>query len=123
MSNWLQCPKAGEVPNYDYLEGFINTSTWKSWKLNESLTFMKETSAETILRGRFSKSEEIDEDGSCSKYTERNTLKNSFFVTKNENTVGGGAGAVLDALAAYLRYLEGTARDNWQEYVMNSLKH
>ncbi|XWS61020.1 hypothetical protein CRYUN_Cryun07bG0089900 [Craigia yunnanensis] len=29
--------------------------------------------------------------------------------------VGGGTNSVLNALAAYLRYLEGTARDDWQE--------
>lgn len=79
---------------------------------------MKKTSAETILRDKLSKSKENYKDGPRSKYIERKILKNSFFVTKNENTIGGGAGAVLNALDAYLRYLEGTARDNWQEYVL-----
>ncbi|XP_074355151.1 uncharacterized protein LOC141693864 isoform X2 [Apium graveolens] len=31
------------------------------------------------------------------------------------SSVGGGTGEVLNALAAYLRYLEGTMRDDWQE--------
>ncbi|PKI54488.1 hypothetical protein CRG98_025002 [Punica granatum] len=102
----------GELPKYDYLEGIMNASPSK---LNGSWTFMKQTSAETILRERLSKSDEKNKVGFLSSYSERKKLKNSFFVTKNGNTVGGGAGAVLNALHAYLRYLEGTARDNWQE--------
>ncbi|KAK4766595.1 hypothetical protein SAY87_008237 [Trapa incisa] len=102
----------GEVPNYDYLEEFMKTGTLK---LNDSWASMKAKSADTLLRERISKSEGINADGSFYMYTEDKTLKNSFFMTKNENAVGGGEGAVLDALAAYLRYLEGTARANWQE--------
>ena len=46
-------------------------------------------------------------------------MNNSAFITRSRDTVGGGTEAVLNALAGYLRYLEGTSRDDWQEYVMS----
>lgn len=46
---------------------------------------------------------------------QRKRLKNSVFGTSKRNMVAGGTKVVLNALAAYLRYLEGTARDDWQE--------
>ena len=45
----------------------------------------------------------------------RKRLKNSVFGTSKGSIVAGGTKVVLNALAAYLRYLEGTARDDWQE--------
>ncbi|CAH2077995.1 unnamed protein product [Thlaspi arvense] len=42
-------------------------------------------------------------------------VQNSAFVTRKRDTVGGGTEVVLNALAGYLRYLEGTSRDDWQE--------
>ncbi|GMH08801.1 hypothetical protein Nepgr_010641 [Nepenthes gracilis] len=50
-------------------------------------------------------------EGSC----QRIMLKNSVFGTTEGNIVAGGTHVVLDALDAYLRYLEGTTRDDWQE--------
>ena len=47
--------------------------------------------------------------------TRRKQVDKSAFVTQKGNIVGGGTNTVLNALAAYLRYLEGTARDEWQE--------
>lgn len=47
-------------------------------------------------------------------YGKRN-LKNSVFVSEEGNVVAGGTDVALNALAGYLRYLEGTARDDWQE--------
>ncbi|KAL6004875.1 hypothetical protein ACLOJK_005431 [Asimina triloba] len=52
---------------------------------------------------------------STSRSTLRKVIVNSAFISREGTLVGGGAGAVLNALAAYLRYLEGTARDDWQE--------
>lgn len=42
----------------------------------------------------------------------------TVFLTQEGNSVGGGTSAALNALAAYLRYLEGTTRYDWQEYVV-----
>lgn len=49
--------------------------------------------------------------------TQRKKPENSVFITSKRNIVAGGTDVVLNALAAYFRYLEGTARDDWQEYV------
>lgn len=48
-------------------------------------------------------------------------MENSVFISRKSNIVKGGTDVVLNALAAYLRYLEGTARDDWQEYVDKGL--
>lgn len=40
---------------------------------------------------------------------------NSFFASEDTSDVRGGADMTLGALAAYLRYLEGTGRDDYQE--------
>lgn len=55
---------------------------------------------------------------SNNEVNQRKRLERSAFVTQQGNFVGGGTSVVLDALAAYLRYLEGTARYEWQEYVL-----
>nr|XP_009787874.1 PREDICTED: uncharacterized protein LOC104235751 isoform X2 [Nicotiana sylvestris] len=53
-------------------------------------------------------------DSSLKKIQRKRPVK-SAFVTQCGNIVGGGTSLVLNALAAYLRYLEGTSRDEWQE--------
>ncbi|KAJ6410681.1 hypothetical protein OIU84_007437 [Salix udensis] len=77
----------GLLPTLDNLKKFVNESPSK-W--NESWALLKEMSNETISQKHLSKS-------------------------GKQNVVGGGTNSVLNALAAYLRYLEGTARDDWQE--------
>ncbi|XP_010671998.2 uncharacterized protein LOC104888671 [Beta vulgaris subsp. vulgaris] len=47
--------------------------------------------------------------------TRRKRLKNSVFGTSKGNIVAGGTEVLLNAIAGYLRYLEGTPRDDWQE--------
>lgn len=46
---------------------------------------------------------------------ESQRLQKSFFLSATGQEVVGGMDMVLDALDAYLRYLEGTSRDEWQE--------
>lgn len=66
-------------------------------------------------------SKRSDQKIGSSNITERKRPERSAFVTQQKNSVGGGTSNVLNALAAYLRYLEGTARDEWQEYVLATL--
>ncbi|KAE9464981.1 hypothetical protein C3L33_03111, partial [Rhododendron williamsianum] len=63
-----------------------------------------------------------DSNQSNSYNRSRNKRNESVFVTQRGNVVGGGTTVVLNALAAYLRYLEGTVRDDWQE-VHEKLRH
>ena len=80
---------------------------------------MKETSAETILLRKVLKSVNNIERSSRFGLTQSRERNGSVFVTQKGNIVGGSTNNVLNALAAYLRYLEGTARDDWQEYADN----
>lgn len=77
---------------------------------------MKKTSAEDILwKNQVLPNNQIEDSLSNSyKQDNRKKRRNSVFVTQG-CSVGGGTGDVLNALAAYLRYLEGTIRDDWQE--------
>uniref|UniRef100_A0A7N1A6T3 Photolyase/cryptochrome alpha/beta domain-containing protein n=2 Tax=Kalanchoe fedtschenkoi TaxID=63787 RepID=A0A7N1A6T3_KALFE len=52
---------------------------------------------------------------SLTRKTPRKKIPSSAFVAQGGNLVGGGTNSVLNALAGYLRYLEGTGRDDWQE--------
>lgn len=89
---------------------------------------IKHTSAEDVLRMDHMKlfksvslgmgESRVSELGSSSQFpneTRRKGLKNSVFGTSKGNIVAGGTEVVLNAFAGYLRYLEGTARDDWQE--------
>lgn len=87
-------------------------------KLKESLTLIKGMSIETVLQKKLSKLRETNISNLNFKQSQRNRVDKSVFVTQNKNVVGGGTNSILNALAAYLRYLEGTARDDWQQYVI-----
>lgn len=90
----------------------------KSWKLKKSWTSIKEKSAETMLMKELMKSGDSSQHNSSLKNDrsfQRKRVVNSVFITREGSSVGGGTTTVLNALAAYLRYLEGTARDDWQE--------
>lgn len=102
----------GPLPTVDDLKEFMNNNPCKS---EDSWRAIKEISAETTLQERFSKSGQRNKDNLNFKYSKRKKLDKSVFVTQKANIVGGGTNAILNALAGYLRYLEGTARDDWQE--------
>ena len=107
----------GVLPSYDDVKGFMTSSQRKS---GETWSLIKEASAETVLRRKALESgDRIERSSSSSGQTLSRERSRSVFVTKEGTIVGGGTDNVLNALAAYLRYLEGTARDDWQEYVDN----
>jgi len=106
----------GVLPSYDDIKGFMTSNQRKS---GENWRLIKEASAETVLRRKALESGDRIERSSSSEQTLSRERSGSVFVTKEGNAVGGGTNNVLNALAAYLRYLEGTARDDWQEYVDN----
>ncbi|CAA7060225.1 unnamed protein product [Microthlaspi erraticum] len=101
----------GPMPTLDDLEEYMKESSCgkeNSWKE------MSHASAERVLMERVGNLKESSMkpilDGSLGK-----KVHNSAFITRERDTVGGGTEAVLNALAGYLRYLEGTSRDDWQE--------
>lgn len=91
-----------------------------SRKSGENWKLIKETSAETLLRRDILKSSESSERSYSFRQIQSREPNESVFVTQKGNVVGGGTNNVLNALAAYLRYLEGTARNDWQEYVVTT---
>ncbi|GLT40303.1 hypothetical protein SLA2020_144480 [Shorea laevis] len=102
----------GSLPSFEDLKEFMNGNPNKSL---ENWNMIKEMSAETLLQKKFPKSSGILSENSKFEHDEKKKLGKSAFVTRKGNIVGGGTNSVLNALAAYLRYLEGTARDDWQE--------
>jgi pimeloyl-ACP methyl ester carboxylesterase len=99
------------VPTLDDLKDYLKESLWE---IENSWREMAQASAERVLMERLGNLKESSMepivDGSLGK-----KVDNSVFVTSKRDTVGGGNEVVLNALAGYLRYLEGTSRDDWQE--------
>ncbi|KAK9059664.1 hypothetical protein SSX86_020368 [Deinandra increscens subsp. villosa] len=107
----------GPEPTLDDLKEFIEESPYK---LKDSWSLIKNTSAEYVLQNdRILMSDGVTNSqsnlNSIGSQIKKKRLKKSAFVTKQGIFVGGGTSDVLNALGAYLRYFEGTARDDWQE--------
>ncbi|OVA14546.1 DNA photolyase [Macleaya cordata] len=117
----------GSVPTFDDVKRYMNENPWKPSK---SWSSIKAVSAKNILKkGRFGRVEmendmiEVLEDSvernqvnlGSEWRAQRKRLENSAFLSKKGNVVGGRTSVVLNALSAYLRYLEGTSKDEWQE--------
>lgn len=122
------CFETGSLPTLDDLKKFLVGSSGKS---KDKWTSIKNTSAEGLLRRDhivvpknlmgdlgFSKLGESNKSNSSDKPTGRKRPVKSSFLTQQGNVVGGGTRVVLNALAAYLRYAEGTMQYDWQEYVL-----
>ncbi|XP_021730318.1 uncharacterized protein LOC110697260 [Chenopodium quinoa] len=115
----------GHLPTIDDVCTFMDYHTNKE---KEQWNSIKYTSAEAVLRMDHmkllksgspvpgeSRVSQLGSSSQISNETQRKRLKNSVFGTSKGNIVAGGTETVLNALAGYLRYLEGTARDDWQE--------
>lgn len=90
--------------------------------INKGWYSIKKLSAENMLQRKKQKGDSMsaeqkgdDEKYSVSETTQRKKPEKSAFSTSQGSFVAGGYDIVLNALAAYLRYLEGTSRDEWQE--------
>ncbi|KAL2227185.1 UNVERIFIED_CONTAM: Pheophytinase, chloroplastic [Sesamum indicum] len=89
----------------------------------EEWTSIKSLSAENLLQRKNLRGNvelkppklEKENQRDSGKTSQRKKPEKSAFVTSQGSSVGGGSSLVLNALAGYLRYLEGTARDEWQE--------
>lgn len=106
----------GTLPTLDDLKKFLDNSIRTSRNKWISIEEKKLVTANTKIGSlRRAAAKMSDQNISNSEVTQRKRLERSAFVTQQGNLVGGGTSVVLDALAAYLRYLEGTARYEWQE--------
>ncbi|KAH6761249.1 DNA photolyase [Perilla frutescens var. frutescens] len=113
----------GTFPTMTDLKEYIDDVSCAG-NLKNEWTSIKKLSAENMLqrkkqRGNLElKSAEWKEDSGISSVSEtiqRKKPEKSAFITSQGSFVGGGSILVLNALAAYLRYLEGTSRDDYQE--------
>ncbi|CAN6709746.1 unnamed protein product [Malus baccata var. baccata] len=102
----------GPIPTFNDLKEFIKENPCK---MEESWTSMKEMCAETILMKEFLKPGQRNLNNSSSRHVQVPSKKreNSMSVTTKGNSLGGGTSNALKALAAYLRYLEGTEHDHY----------
>ncbi|KAK4431612.1 2-hydroxy-6-oxo-6-(2'-aminophenyl)hexa-2,4-dienoic acid hydrolase [Sesamum alatum] len=115
--SWGTLPTLADLKEYmdDISDGGNNKEEWTSIKSLSPENLLQRNR----LRGNvelkppeLKKENQLDSD---SKTIRRKKPKKSAFVTSQGSFVGGGSSLVLNALAGYLRYLEGTARDEWQE--------
>ncbi|KAK6155837.1 hypothetical protein DH2020_010085 [Rehmannia glutinosa] len=104
--SWGTLPTLADVKEYmdDISDGGNKKKEWTS---------INKFSAENLLqRKKLRKNLDLkpadlkEEQGSGSKTTQRKKSEKSVFVTSQGSLVGGGSSCVLNALAAYLRYLE-----------------
>ncbi|XP_071732695.1 uncharacterized protein [Rutidosis leptorrhynchoides] len=107
----------GPMPTLDELKEFMDENPYK---LKDSWSSIKRSSAEYVLQSaRIKMSNGVTNSqsnwDSVTSRIKKKRLKKTAFITKQGNFVGGGTGDVLNALSAYLKYLEGTSRDDWQE--------
>ncbi|KAI3778109.1 hypothetical protein L2E82_07139 [Cichorium intybus] len=104
----------GPIPTLNDLKEFINESPYKS---KDSWTSIKNNSAESVMQNaRILASNSLtSQTNTNSLIKTKKRLKKSAFITKQGNVIGGGTNDILNALSAYLKYLEGTTRDDWQE--------
>ncbi|XP_060216607.1 uncharacterized protein LOC132644073 isoform X2 [Lycium barbarum] len=108
----------GSLPTLEDLKKYIDGNAGTSLNRSSTSELQKAQTAtlSSVVQGL--REEEFNEnslsDSTLKKIRRKRPVK-SAFVTQCGNIVGGGTSLVLDALSAYLRYLEGTSRDEWQE--------
>ncbi|CAK9161061.1 unnamed protein product [Ilex paraguariensis] len=119
----------GPLPTLKDLKKFLDDhpvelkNKWTSTKkvsVQNSLQKYQVAAPVHLIEGlEISKSGKSNKKNSNYKHAQTRRPKTSVFLTQQGNMVGGGTNLVLNGLAAYLRYLEGTSRDDWQEYVVS----
>lgn len=115
----------GFLPTLDELKGFLEDSrtpkdNWVPLKNTSARSILKKTLSQRKIKSNTTLStgngEDI-EDITMDSGTSGRRIMNSMFASENSLEIRGGTDVTLDALAAYLRYLEGTGNASWQEYV------
>ncbi|CAN4084857.1 unnamed protein product [Withania somnifera] len=113
----------GTLPTFKDLKKFMDDNTgtsrnrWASIEKASSASELRKAQTATLC----SVIQGLREEESNENIFKKSTLKKiqkrhiiSDFLTECGNIVGGGTSLVLNALSAYLRYPEGTSRDEWQ---------
>ncbi|KQJ91197.1 uncharacterized protein LOC100826912 isoform X3 [Brachypodium distachyon] len=113
----------GSLPTLEELKVFLEESrtTQDNW------VNIKSMSARSILKANLNRNNvksnvtlTVDNGGNVEDITPNagstgRKIMDSMFASESSLQVRGGTDLTLDALAAYLKYLEGTGKANWQE--------
>ncbi|KAK3129616.1 hypothetical protein QOZ80_6BG0482390 [Eleusine coracana subsp. coracana] len=111
------------LPTLEELKGFLKNSRTQE----DNWVPLRSVSAKSILKKTFDQrkikstvTSNISNGGSIEdtimvSATSGRRITDSMFASENSLEVRGGTGITLDALAAYLKYLEGTGKASWQE--------
>ncbi|CAN6218506.1 unnamed protein product [Urochloa humidicola] len=113
----------GLVPTLDELKGFLKDSrtpedNWVPLKNMSARSILKKILSQKKIKSNTSLSStngENIEDITIDSDKSGRKIMNSMFASESSLEVRGGTDITLDALAAYLRYLEGTGNASWQE--------
>lgn len=111
----------GTMPTFDALKEFMNSN--RLYEPSKDWDSIKNTTAEAIFRAKFSRRGSNENYPSLNEPRTERMGKSFFSTQRGKNFMRGGTEGVLNALAAYIRYNEGTSRDDWQalhEMVRNS---
>jgi len=114
----------GFLPTLEELKGFLKDSrtpedTWVPLKNTSARSILKRTVSQRMIKTNTtlstSSNDENIEDIPMDSGASGRRIMNSMFASENSLEVRGGTDITLDALAAYLRYLEGTGNASWKE--------
>lgn len=115
---------SGSLPTLEELKCFLKDiapeDNWAPPKSMSAISILKKTISQKKIKSNATLSTsngENIEDINMDSGVSRKRITNSMFASENSLEVRGGTDITLDALAAYLKYLEGTGNASWQEYV------
>ncbi|XP_006660884.1 uncharacterized protein LOC102721765 isoform X1 [Oryza brachyantha] len=113
--------ETGSIPTLEELKVFLKESrtsedNWVPLKSTSARSILKKTLIQKKIKsGAASSNSNGGEDITAYYGTSGRKIQNSMFASESSIEVRGGTEITLDALAAYLKYLEGTGKANWQE--------
>ncbi|KAL5201229.1 hypothetical protein ABZP36_035583 [Zizania latifolia] len=113
--------KTGSLPTLEELKVFLKESlrsedNWVPIKSTSARSILKKTLSQIKVKsGAASSDSNRGEDIIAFSGRSGRKIRDSMFASESSVDVRGGTEITLDALAAYLKYLEGTGKANWQE--------
>ncbi|XP_066390608.1 uncharacterized protein [Miscanthus floridulus] len=112
----------GPLPTLEELKCFLKDiapeDNWAPLKSMSAISILKKTISQRKIKSNATLSTsngENIEDITMDSGSSRKRIINSMFASENSLEVRGGTDITLDALSAYLKYLEGTGNASWQE--------
>ncbi|KAG8057541.1 hypothetical protein GUJ93_ZPchr0002g24229 [Zizania palustris] len=110
----------GSLPTLEELKVFLKESirsedNWVPIKTTSARSILKKTLSQIKVKSGAASSDSNGEDIIAYSGRSGRKIRDSMFASESSVDVRGGTEITLDALSAYLKYLEGTGKANWQE--------